>query len=83
MILPSKHLASDRCLLSVASEVLDNLEPDGDTPSDLWIRTKRKKASVGRDNQIPYDWFVLSLNMLFALGLINSANGVITRIERE
>lgn len=75
MILPSKHLSEDRALVTVGGDVLAQLrEPK--TVSRLWSDLKRKRAT-----SINYDWFVLSLDLLFAMGLIDFASGRVFRIE--
>ncbi len=75
MILPSKHLSEDRALVTVGGDVLAQLrEPK--TVSRLWSDLKRSRATT-----INYDWFVLSLDLLFAMGLIDFASGRVFRIE--
>lgn len=77
MILPSKHLGGDRALITVGAEILEVLrEPK--TVSRLWTDLKRR-----RDETVPimYDWFVLGLDLLFALGLIDFERGRVARVE--
>ena len=78
MILPTKHLRPNRCLLAVASEVLAFLsEPK--TVSRLWdeFSTSRNRKS-GR-SPMAYEWFVLSLDLLFILGAVNFNRGRLSR----
>ena len=66
MILPSKHLREDRALLTIGADLLQLLgEPK--TVSRLWSDTKRQREGV---TPITYDWFVLALDLLFAMGLV-------------
>lgn len=75
MILPAKHLKHDRALLGIGSQLLALLE-DGYTVSELWERIQRSRGE--RDNPISFDWFVLGLAFLFAIGAINLTHGVLT-----
>ena len=75
MILPSKHLREDRALLTIGAEVLTLLrEPK--TVSRLWTELKR-----ARDGMLAYDWFILSLDLLFSMGLIEFEHGRVARCE--
>ena len=77
MILPSKHLTEDRALLTIGAELLGLLhEPK--TVSRLWTDLKHKRASTA---SVMYDWFVLSLDLLFALGLVDFERGRVVRVE--
>ena len=77
MILPSKHLSGDRALVTIGAEVLALLrEPK--TVSRLWNDVKRKRVSM----PVNYDWFVLSLDLLFAMGLVGIERGRVARIEK-
>ncbi|HEY6644114.1 ABC-three component system middle component 6 [Povalibacter sp.] len=75
MILPAKHLKHDRALLGIGSRLLALLE-DGYTVSELWERAQQSRGE--HDNPISFDWFVLSLTFLFAIGAINLTYGVLT-----
>lgn len=78
MILPSKHLSEDRALVTIGAEVLELLsEPK--TVSRLWTDLKKKRAS---SVPVMYDWFVLSLDVLFALGLVDILHGRVARLEK-
>lgn len=75
MILPSKHLREDRALLTIGAEVLTLLrEPK--TVSRLWTELKR-----AREGTLAYDWFILSLDLLFSMGLIEFDQGRVARCE--
>lgn len=77
MILPSKHLGADRALLTVGAELLALLrEPK--TVSRLWTELKHERADAV---PILYDWFILALDMLFALGLIDFERGRVARSD--
>lgn len=74
MILPGKHLKRDRALLGVGGEILEALKYD-QTVSELW-----EKIQLNRPEKVmplPFDWFVLALSFLFAVGAISFDRGVI------
>jgi hypothetical protein len=82
MILPGKHLREDRALLSVGGEVLVHLD-EPRTVSELWERVRMARASSPTHSSLSFDWFVLSLNLLYAVSAVELANGVISvRTER-
>lgn len=82
MILPSKHLPQDRALLTVGGHVLTFLARPK-TVSALWEELNRPDQALGaiRPRRITYDWFVLSLDLLYSLGTIELENGLVARRE--
>ena len=79
MIRPTKGIAADRALLSVGAEVLRRLDKPR-TVSRLWEHMRQRR--VGLLEAIPYDWFVLALTLLFAIGAIRLEDGRLHRIGR-
>ena len=79
MILPTKGLAADRALLSVGGEVLRRLDQPK-TVSRLWEQMRHRQSSLL--DAIPYDWFLLSLDMLFIVGAVELADGRLRRTRR-
>jgi len=78
MILPTKHLRVDRSLLYVGAEVLSLLsEPK--TVSRLWDELKHLRTRAGSESPLGYDWFVLSLDLLYMLGIVAFDRGRIRR----
>lgn len=79
MILPSKHLSQDRALLSVGAHILQNLgQPK--TVSALWEELPRQpKESKHETVLLSYDTFVLALDLLFIMGTIELAEGLLRR----
>lgn len=73
MILPTKRMSGDRCLLGVGARILRQLKRP-QTVSRLW-------ETLGRDGgqPLPYDWFILALDMLFVVGAIENVDGRIRR----
>lgn len=79
MILPSKHLPQDRALLTIGARVLTFLAHPK-TVSALWEELNRHDASVTtKPRRISYDWFLLALDLLYALGTIELEGGLVTR----
>lgn len=80
MILPTKHLPEDRTLLRIGVDIVSQLgEPQ--TVSRLWSLVKKKRSGRGSHDILTFDWFILSLDMLFALGLIDFSKGTLWRIN--
>jgi hypothetical protein len=76
MILPGKHLRQDRALLTVGAEILAQLnEPR--TVSELWDRVGNVRRCSPGATPLSFDWFVLSLNLLFTLSALDLNDGVV------
>ena len=77
MILPTKHMATNRALLGVGATILRALSTPK-TMSALWDEIR---VGDGRETQavIDYKWFVLALDLLFMLGAVELAQGVLQR----
>lgn len=78
MILPTKRLHQSRALLAVGAEVLRQLD-EPRTVSNLWDKMERNYRERAASPTLTYDWFVLSLDLLFALSAINMNQGLITK----
>lgn len=80
MILPSKHLPQDRALLTVGGHILTFLARPK-TVSALWEELNKHDGNltVTTPRRITYDWFLLALDLLFALGTIELDGGLVTR----
>ncbi len=75
MILPTKHLREDRALLTIGAELITDLrEPK--TVSRLWSDFSRERSGA---SPVTYDWFVLALDLLFAIGAVEFARGRVRR----
>jgi hypothetical protein len=81
MILPTKHLGSEHAMLTVGAEILGLLtEPK--TVSRLWNELNRATSTSLSNHIINYDWFVLSLDLLYMLGSIEMDRGRIRRANQ-
>jgi hypothetical protein len=78
MILPTKHLAQDRALLTIGARILPRLvQPT--TISALWEQLSRESVATAKPGALRYDGFVLALDLLFLMGAIQLQNGLLTR----
>ena len=80
MILPTKHLAQDRALLSVGARILPSLEHPI-TVSALWEQISRDAGSSTTFNPIRSDAFVLALDLLYLMGTIHLTDGLLKRTK--
>ena len=73
MILPSKHIPQEKALLTVGAELLKYMDRPK-TVSAIWedVRTSRS---------ISFDWFVLSLDLLYDINAIEIHDGLLARKE--
>lgn len=72
MILPTKHISEEQALLGVGAVVLRHLERP-QTVTSLWDKVRDEQA-VGT-----YERFVLALNLLHIIGVVNLSQGMIQR----
>ena len=81
MILPTKRLRPDNCILGSGGEILSYLSSPKPV-SHLWDEIKKTEAEKSKVSRITYDWFVLSLDFLFLIGIIDIDDGIITKVRR-
>lgn len=79
MILPTKGIDADRALLAVGGEILRLLD-EPKTVSRLWDELREERRGASR---MTFDWFVLSMDLLYALGLVQLDRGRLSRVRRE
>jgi hypothetical protein len=75
MILPTKGILPNKALLAVAGEALRSLD-ESKTVSRLWDDFRKRSYP---DGDITFDWFVLSLDLLFVLGMVELNRGRLSR----
>jgi hypothetical protein len=76
MILPSKHLAPGRDLLTVGAALLQQIE-EPLTVSELWARVQKEPALERL--RLAFDWFILTLSFLYTVKAIDYDRGIIAR----
>jgi hypothetical protein len=79
VILPTKHLSERRCLLAIGADILPHLERP-QTVSYLWSRLSARTTLRDREF-ITYDWFVLALSFLAAVGTVEFASNRVRRLH--
>ena len=75
MILPTKHIPEERCLLGVGARLLLLLDRE-QTVSGLW------DIEPPHAPPVPFDWFVLALDFLYAVGAVEWHRGLIRKTQR-
>jgi hypothetical protein len=82
MILPTKHLKTDRALISVGADILRLLHRPK-TISKLWDEFRKTVVNQTQRSPINYDWFILSIDLLFILGAVSFERGLLSkRVEQ-
>lgn len=77
MILPTKGVPPRQALITLGADVL-RLLTEAKTVSRLWDDFRKGRATGG---SVTFDWFVLSLDLLFVLGTIEFERGRVRRAE--
>lgn len=78
MILPTKHLRPERALLTIGAEILAVLRGPM-TVSRVWDEVRRRRGEAAEPAPIAYDWFVLALDLLFAVKAVELENGLLRK----
>jgi hypothetical protein len=78
MILPTKHVRPERALIGIGAEVLASLQRPM-TMSKLWDEIRGRRTLHTPNAPIDYEWFVLSLDLLYMIGAIEFDRGLIMR----
>jgi hypothetical protein len=78
MILPTKHVRPDRALIGVGAEVLEILKHPM-TMSRLWDEIRGRRSLHAPNAPIDYEWFVLSLDLLYVIGAVDYDRGLVRR----
>jgi hypothetical protein len=82
MILPTKHLNANRALITIASEILGLIDKRS-TVSSLWSDLSEFYDIQLRKEDVSYDWFVLALDLLYILGVIEMDGLYINRKDAD
>ncbi len=81
MILPSKSIPSEKSLIVVGGRVLGLLQQSPLTVTSVWTEFRANESSA--QAPVSFEWFVLSLDMLYALGAIDwDTTGVLRAVEK-
>ncbi|MEH0970249.1 ABC-three component system middle component 6 [Micromonospora sp. CPCC 205546] len=77
MITPTKGIAPQRALLAVGAQII-NLLDQPMTVSQAWARLRQWRRNNNHLAPVPFWWFVLALDMLYALGLLELRDELLT-----
>lgn len=80
MILPTKHLPTERSLLGIGAEVLSFLDRPK-TVSRLWGDIQESRGDAA--NKLPFDWFVLAINLLYMIDAIEMNRGRLSKRNKS
>jgi hypothetical protein len=78
MILPTKHLAQDRALLTIGAAILPKLKQPL-TVSALWEQLSGEPTFMTTAAPLRYDSFVLTLDLLYLIGAVQLEDGLLSR----
>lgn len=78
MLLPTKGISLERALITVGSEILEELR-DPISVSALWDRFNTRRYSSPQAPRVTFDWFTLALSVLYALRLIDRSDDDLIR----
>jgi hypothetical protein len=78
MIQPTKGISADRALLTIGAQVLRQLNHPA-TVSAAWHSVKQWRAGAGYPENLPYAWFILALDTLNALGILDYEDGLLVK----
>ena len=78
MILPTKHIRPERALLTIGAEILAALRGPM-TVSRVWDEVRRRRGEAPELAPIAYDWFVLALDLLFAMKAVEFEDGLLRK----
>lgn len=76
MILPTKRISADKALLGLGARVLRQLNHP-QTVSRLWETIQRDSGA-----SVSYEWFILSLDLLFLIGTVEYHEGRLKKVKR-
>lgn len=81
MILPSKSIAPEKSLIALGGCVLGLLRESPLTVTSVWTELHASE-SAGQAAPASFEWFVLALDMLYAIGAIElEPTGVLRPVE--
>jgi len=81
VLLPSKAIPTDQALLAVGAQILIQLERPGSV-SAVWDRLREWRSDRGMKSALPFWWFSLALDVLYAIGVVELYNGELMRKSR-
>jgi hypothetical protein len=81
MIAPTKGIAPQRALLTVAAQIaLCVTEPM--TVSQVWSALKAWRTKNANEAVLSFSWFVLAFDVLYSLGALRLENGLLHKVVK-
>ncbi|NQV38379.1 MAG: hypothetical protein HQ509_10285 [Candidatus Marinimicrobia bacterium] len=74
MILPTKHISQHRSLIGQGGKIIQALQMREHTVSSLWDTIQHDAID---QEAVTFDWYILSLDLLFAIKVIELEEGII------
>ena len=82
MILPTKGVTASKALITVGGDILEILDDSSLSMSGLWLQLSERRRPSAM-TRISYDWFVLALDLLYALDTVElTDHGLVRRVQR-
>jgi hypothetical protein len=78
LIQPTKGISVDRALLTVGAQVIQQIDQPS-TVSAVWHSFKEWRRKNGYPPNVSYWWFILALDGLHALGILNYEEGLLVK----
>lgn len=81
MILPNKSLDASQAILTVGADIVELLLQSSRTVSSVWSGVSSMASD--RDSSVSFEWFVLSLDFLYAVGALQlTPSGTLELVEQ-
>jgi len=77
MLMPTKHIKTENALVGIGAQLLELLDTDK-TVSALFFQLQETRHSEELPT-IQFDWFLLALDFLYAIGAVRYQDGVIRK----
>lgn len=78
MILPTKHLPTERSLIAIGADIVGLLD-EPKSVSKLWLDFQ--KLNEQRNLRLTFDWFTLAISMLYAIDAVEQTDHRLRRRE--
>ncbi|MBB6118441.1 ABC-three component system middle component 6 [Nocardiopsis algeriensis] len=77
MIAPTRTISPQRALLTVGAQILISSRRQDLTVNQAWHRFQDWRAEHGHKASVPFWWFALALDVLYALGVVEMRGDVL------
>lgn len=78
MIAPTKAISPDRAILTVAAQVLQQLDSSA-TIDQTWARLRVWREQNRQPSPVSFGWFILACDVLYAMGIVEIQDGLLIR----